>query len=644
MVINRIRGPLAIIAALALITVAATGCSDSKPATSAAATAKPAASPAAATVKAPVAEVKVVPVAANLTGDPNVIKATLPGTTTTIGLGTTGLSNVSIGAEVTLKATVEDPKVPVKTYAWTFSGPNASKSALNKKDGDTVKFTPDVAGIYKIDVVATNEGGASPMASIQIHAGTYVGVDKGGCKNCHAETVGEWSKTGHAGMLKWQIDGGDAPKDSHYGEGCLRCHTVGYYIGAANGGFADIQAKTGWKFPALAAIQSGKGNWDAIPAELKNVSNIQCENCHGPAKDHVDKKTPMGVTLDEGDCNVCHNGGGTHVKGEFLKNAKHSEAESQAWTYPTGPSRQACVRCHSGYGFISFMKNPTEQASWNNEPHTVTCAVCHDPHSEANKAQLRITGKPVEVLGITKDYALSTVCVECHNQRTKAQDSLTASPHYSSAAEVMANTGGVDYGKTVANSPHGTIVGASPMANPNDKTGATKLFLGEAPGPCVACHMYPTPTDTADPNRFKVGDHSFNTVSPDGTFDYVAACQSCHAGIKDFNFPAKADYDGNGKVEGVQDEVAGMLKVLQQAISDKGVKPVQGHPYFDADAKAKASDNVKNAIYNYLFVRGLEGSDGKANAIHNFKRSINLLQLSYKDIMGKDVPNATILQ
>ena len=208
----------------------------------------------------------------------------------------------------------------------------------------------------------------------------------------------------------------------------------------------------------------------------------------------------------------------------------------------------------------------------------------------------------------------------------------------------MANTGGVDYGQKIVDSPHGMIVGAAPIKDPADKEGKTLLFGGNAPGPCVACHMWPTPADTKDPNHNKVGDHSFNMTSPDGKFQYTAACQSCHAGIKDFNLPAKADYDGNGKTEGVQNEVAGLLKVVQKAIGDSGIRPVEGHPYFNRDDTAKANDKQRNAIYNYLFVRGLEGSDGKAAAIHNFKRAVMLLQLSYKDLTGKDVPNATVMK
>ncbi len=590
----------------------------------------------------PAGAIKIVAVPANA-ANPDVIMATLPSGTTKVATGTTGLNNVSVGVPVTLMG-VATNNVAVTKYTWTLSKPSNSQATLAPNNEPKVKFTPDVSGVYKVDLVLANEAGSSPMASVQIRAGEYIGTGIGNCFQCHPQITQEWSKTQHATIFTQEINGGENPTTSHYGEGCVRCHTTGYNPGVENGGFADIQAKTGWKFPALADIQTGKGQWEAVPVLLANMANIQCEDCHGPAKDHVTKGAPMAKSLDAGVCNVCHDGGGHHIKGTELRFAKHSHEESQAWTYPTGPSRQDCVRCHSGAGYVSFLKNPTEKATWENSAEPLECASCHDPHSEANKWQLRIEGVPVEAVGITKDFGLSATCVECHNARTQAADAQKASfPHYSAAGEMLADMGGVTYGQNVPNSPHGMIIGNTPVANPAG--GETPvLFGGAAPGPCVTCHMWPTTADAKDPNHFKVGEHSFNVTSPDGSFEYTASCQGCHAGIQGFNIQAKADYDGNGKVEGVQTEVAGLLSVLRKAIADSGVKPVEGHPYFDRADVAKANEKQKNAIYNYLFVRGLEGRDGKDNAIHNFKRSVALVQLAYKDLTGKDVPNATLMK
>src|SRR5512135_2507973 len=298
--------------------------------------------------KPPVAVLTLLPVAAN-PADPNVITYTLVATTV-VNTGASGLTNVSVGVPVHFGASVADPKNPAKKFVWTLTAPSASKAKLKDPAAMTVtEFTPDVVGVYKVDLVASNDGGNGPMASIQVHADSYIGVTAGNCKQCHPSKVEEWSKTGHASMLKTQLD---TNPTQHYAETCIPCHTVGYNIGVNNGGFADVQAKTGWKFPT---DQLGKAcTFDAMPKELQNVSNIQCENCHGPATDHAKNGSPvMKVSLDEGVCNVCHNGGGHHAKGDELKNAKHSEEDSIAWNYPTGPDHQECVRCHSGNGYVS---------------------------------------------------------------------------------------------------------------------------------------------------------------------------------------------------------------------------------------------------------------------------------------------------
>lgn len=589
--------------------------------------------------KAPTAAIDIIAVSADA-NDPNVITKTLADGKTNVRMYTNGLKNVPVDVPVFAKAEAAG----ATSYAWTLTGPSASKAKLAKNNTATVSFTPDVVGVYKLDLVASNAAGASPMASVQIYAGTFIGVEKGGCVKCHPEEVEAWEKTGHAMIFEEEIEGGADPKTSHYGEGCLRCHTTGYFIGANNNGFTDVQAEIGWKFPALADIQAGKIHFENLPAGIKNMGNIQCEVCHGPAQQHVEKGAPMDATLASDLCNACHDGGGHHIKGREFANAKHSHEESQAWNYPTGPARQACVQCHSGEGFIDFVANPTELASFSNKAEPLQCASCHDPHGNGNTYQLRLTGKAVQLPGkIDKDFGLSTNCVECHNARNQGSDAVKGTfPHYSAAAEMLANTGGVTYGQNVPNSPH-SIVGAAPVRNPDPAAESPMLWSNEAPGPCVACHMFPT-ADAKSGYQYKVGEHSFNTVSPDGKFEYTAPCVSCHPGIKDFNLQAKADYDGNGKAESVRAEVAGLLHTLEKAINASGVRSVVGHPYFDRNDTAKANDKQKNAIYNYLFVRGLEGTDGKAAAIHNFKRSVALLQLSYKDLTGSDVPGATLMK
>lgn len=259
-------------------------------------------------------------------------------------------------------------------------------------------------------------------------------------------------------------------------------------------------------------------------------------------------------------------------------------------------------------------------------------------------------------LATPKDVGLSAICETCHNTRrdpaaavtTLAANGNPSYPHYSSAAELLSDTGGITYGATVPNSPHGVMVGATTVPNPAYdavKNNTVAQFKWSAPGdkkgniagPCVFCHMWDPILVMTDTLAFKVGGHSFNTVTPDGKTDYGAACKSCHGDVKDFNLKAKADYDGNGKTEGVQDEVKGLLDTTWKALEAKGWKKNNtGGSYADipanADAKQKAAWYNFRTVYGVMWSADGVGNQGAASAVHNFKRTCALLQLSLKDL------------
>ena len=141
-----------------------------------------------------------------------------------------------------------------------------------------------------------------------------------------------------------------------------------------------------------------------------------------------------------------------------------------------------------------------------------------------------------------------------------------------------------------------------------------------------------TPGSDADgndlPGRHELGEHTFSMVNADGV-ENVAACQDCHVGATSFEFESARDYDGDGAYESVQDEVAGLQEALTAALVDAGVGVLDGYPYFEIPDGA--DENQYGAIYNLKFSR----SGG--SAIHNFRYTVALLQLSVEKLTGESI-------
>ncbi|MEZ5339146.1 MAG: cytochrome c family protein [bacterium] len=118
-------------------------------------------------------------------------------------------------------------------------------------------------------------------------ANEYVGDNEKKCALCHKEQVAEWKKWPMATSYD------TAKKDKAFEEKCVRCHVTGY---GEPGGFVSME-----KTPKLA--------------------NVQCEACHGPAKEHlavplkdVEKKRSTMKKPTEANCKACHNKDSPHYK------------------------------------------------------------------------------------------------------------------------------------------------------------------------------------------------------------------------------------------------------------------------------------------------------------------------------------------
>lgn len=589
----------------------------------------------------------------------------------------------------------------VKGYAWTLNAPGGSKAALVAVDGKSAvgglttamaSFTPDKEGDYVVSLTVKDDKSAESKAGeMKFTATKYVG--NAACAGCHPAQAKGWATTNHGTAFQRYVSMNVEAEYFSAGFGCARCHTVGYYpVAESTGGWWDVFTNTlklNWmkgeftvtkdaegkaletpvKYNSISEAIALNGNPDgengpvyqSFDPKLQAVSNIGCESCHGPGGAHVaasDKAATAPLPrADSSACQQCHNASGHHTRGGAVMASKHEENASLE-----EGDRTPCNACHSPEGAVDTM-NGVAADKVRAENGNIGCATCHDPHSSANTFQLRMVDNVKIPTADIKDAGLSAVCMQCHNNRTNAMDPKTgvasaspSYPHYSSAAEMLAGVGGYDWGAKIENGFHSNL-GKAPIT---DEAG-TVTHGGAAPGSCVLCHMNVTPGgiyDTVDsmkvPGHQTVGGHTFNMT--DGKTEAVAVCQQCHPGVKDFNFTADGDFDGNGKPDGVQTEVKSLLDKTWTAIVAKAktekidIKKQDGYPYYvmtstdPAVKKAAPSTDLKAAIYNFRYVNGIMwAGDGKSAAIHNFERSVGLLQLTIEKLSGKPLDKAELL-
>jgi hypothetical protein len=369
-----------------------------------------------------------------------------------------------------------------------------------------------------------------------------------------------------------------------------------------NGGFDDVAKQLNWSFPSK--VQPG--NWDAVPDALKNVANIQCENCHGPGSVHITGAFEIGLSVNFGSgvCAQCHDAPTHHIKSAEWNNSRHAVVTRD----PSGPGREGCVGCHTGLGFVARTKSANPDTTYT----PINCQTCHEPHGITNPAgnshQIRVATVTLADGTKVTDAGLGALCMNCHQSRQKAATyAATAAassrfgPHHGPQADMLKGTNGFTYGKTIASSPHSSAV----------------------PDTCVTCHMQTV--DAKSPAFLQAGGHTFKpSWSGDGSNppqQLVGACQNCHGQtLTTFNFQV-SDYDGDGKVDGVQTEVQHLLDKLSSLL------PPVGQPKTALTIDSTWTRPQLEAAYNWQFVAN-DGSKG----VHNTAYAVGLLKASIADV------------
>ncbi|MFZ4617091.1 MAG: hypothetical protein ACOYM2_12965 [Rectinemataceae bacterium] len=288
-----------------------------------------------------------------------------------------------------------------------------------------------------------------------------------------------------------------------------------------------------------------------------------------------------------------------------------------------------CQRCHTNEGFIEYVTMGMDPVAYNdyasktpvpfiNYPSQPGCFSCHDPHTTGDMS-LRTVKQVTLVDGTIYDGGKGNLCASCHQSRTniaKAMPTMTAKSlnanwgaHHGPQADVIAGTGGYQFA--------------------GKKYTAHTMMVTDS---CVTCHMgQPDGRYGFSP---KVGGHSFNMAGNvhEAAVINMNACLSCHPDVKQvvgtplYAIKGKSDYDQNGKIEPIQQEVQGLLnKFVNKA--GKGYLQTLKPPMYTSDGKwagppADAPYKLAHfaALYNYKLVL-----EDKSLGVHNAIYEIELL-------------------
>lgn len=534
----------------------------------------------------------------------------------------TGLTTVGKGELVYLSGR-DLAGEAVTAYEWSLTTvPTGDATTLDSTDTEWTTFRPGMIGTYVVQLTITTATGTA-STTVTIISADYAGVGnvdslmvnpvdtKNGNCFCHYDRVEQWAGTGHSLLFQQGING---VASDHYAESCIECHTLGYDTDptAVNHGFDDVASDLGWVFPA----HPQAGEWDTLVVKysrLAPLASIQCENCHGPASEHQKQYNPtkMAVSMDQDVCGRCHDEPWRHFHSKQWKNSPHNYDQ---YTAAHGaPTREDCGVCHSALGFAAKFDSNLEFDPA--APGNISCAACHEPHTAELHSTATVTLENGDVIS---DGGTGKLCMNCHRSRRDAATYTTQyashfGPHEGPQADVLAGTNAVTFGQNIPSSTHIKVVGNS----------------------CVTCHMAPTPGDGVAPNpsdpsqygRDHIGGHTFmvSYTGDQGEVDLVGACQTCHGNVTSFaDFKASEDYDADGNIESIQDEVKGMLEEIGMLLPPLNEETVT--------VTADYTPVQLKAAYNYLMIEA-DGSFG----IHNAKFTIGLLKATYNALTTGDL-------
>ena len=468
-----------------------------------------------------------------------------------------------------------------------------------------------------------------------------------GCA-CHLvdpTNFSDWSQTNHATAVKRKLN----DPAGHFSFSCFSCHSIGYdgVTTSGNGGFDDVAG--GEKFTTVS--KNGAGVFDSLTTlypKSMALTGIQCENCHGPAGQHISAFPQAGnnkldESLSSDVCAPCHFSTDRHGIGYAWSASLHagSTAEGAQIQFTDRP---VCARCHTAQGYINEVVGAKAQpvpASGevvyaNGMP--IGCSTCHDPHNGSNEMQLRAK-------------TVADACIGCHITRISSRGLHTAGQ-----GSMLI---GVNTEPFTLNALNAYLY--APSGSVQQNNAAVGTWGGwELPGyayensshsdikeRCVQCHMASSPSFLAasasnfskpDTMIQKLGGHTFKvaydniTTKDTTTILNPTGCADCH-GSPTIDFVDLTQ----AKTQKLLDALYAALPkrdTIVSATAPKGTAILftdtitwQNNSKLPLTSKRKLTLVERAAAYNYQFVTN-DGSGG----VHNFNYAKGLLTSSLEQV------------
>lgn len=310
-------------------------------------------------------------------------------------------------------------------------------------------------------------------------------------------------------------------------------------------------------------------------------------------------------------CFTCHSDTDVALREARIQfeNSVHAIAENSNRNRLYSPGYQSCERCHTSQGFIAYVTGvPADGENFTG----LDCFSCHAPHTNGD-LRLRVESAVTLENGASFDRGPANLCATCHHSRrnvnTFVVDSVNMNsrfgPHHSNQGDMLIGEGGYEYaGYAYTNSWHSTGVSRG----------------------CVMCHMSPSEHES-------VGGHSWWMRNEDRGFQNISGCNAtgCHdtAPLTTLDRPANGDFNNNGTIEGVQDEIRGLADTLLGLLVAANLTNSSGVPV----SRIVATADSAGAVYNYAFIE-----EDRSFGVHNTNYSVGILQSAINFIRTGD-PN-----